>query len=448
MMRVKEVSSFIVSEGLRLGADEVAAIATQSTSRQVRFANNEITVTKTWDETGADILLKRDKRVLTASTTDMSKEGIKKALRDLTHMVKVMKPHKNYAPLPEGPFTYLSVPDLYDERIPKLAEENIDHAEAAINSALESGALRVAGTLLTIDSESSLTTSRDVEGNLKKTAINLVVRCLANGESSGMAITCGTTLRDFDPEKAGEEAGRLAKMSLDPVPGKSGKYDLVLSRPASAVLFDIVAGMDSAFYVDSGYSCLAERLGEKIAFEELAVYDDARTASGLGSTPFDDEGHPTSKTKIIEKGTLRSYLHNSLTSKKHKTKSTANAGWITPHAWNIIVDEGRLTEEELLEEVKDGLYVNNITYLRFQDYRRGDFSAVIRDGVFTVKNGEITRAVKGLRLSDNLIHILQNITAFSRKARQISHWWMEFGTPSVTTPLLLFRNIGFTTPTK
>jgi len=447
-METGDISSFIVDEGLRLGADEIAVIATHGTARQVRFANNEVTVTTTWDETGANILLKKDKRILTAYVTDVSKEGIRGTLKDLMHMVKVMKPHKSYAPLPEGPFKYLTIQGLCDERIPKLEEKNIDYVEATINSALENGAKRVAGTLLTTDSESSLKTSKNAEGTRKKTTINMMARSLANGESSGMGVTCGTTLKEFDPEKAGEEAGRLAKMSVDAVSGKSGKYNIVLSRPASAVFFDIVAGMDSAFYVDSGHSCLVDKLGEKIAFEELSVYDDARAAQGLGSTPFDDEGYPTIETVIIEKGRLQSYLHNSLTSKKYKTKSTANAGWIVPHAWNIIVKEGGLTEDELLKEVKEGLYVNNITYVRFQDYRKGDFSAITRDGVFKIENGAITRAVKGLRLSDNIIHMLQNITNLSKDAKQVSHWWMEFGTPSVMTPLILCRNLGFTVPMK
>lgn len=106
------------------------------------------------------------------------------------------------------------------------------------------------------------------------------MRALTNEETSGMGITCGTTLKDFNPEKAGEEAGRLAKMSANATSGKSGRYEVVLTRPAAAVLFDIVAGMDSAFSVDAGISCLAEKLGRKVAFDGLTVYDDPRVAGG------------------------------------------------------------------------------------------------------------------------------------------------------------------------
>ncbi len=448
MAAIEDVSSFIVDAGLTLGAEEVAAMTVRGISKQVRFANNEVTVTQTWDETRAGILLKKDRRALVASVTDLSKEGLKKALRDLLHMARVVKPHESYAPLPEGPFKYQLIQGLYDRRISQLGNEAVDYVETAVNSALASGGKRTAGTLLTKDTEYSLVTSKNVEAKHRKTVVNMVVRCLANGESSGMGVTCGTTLGDLNPEEAGEKAGRLAQMSLNPAAGKSGRYHVVLSRIASAVIFDIVAGMSSAFYVDSGRSSLVDRLGEKIASENLSIYDDARIEGGMGSTPFDDEGYPTGKTAIIEKGVLRSHLHNSFTAKKYQTMSTANAGWIDPHAWNIIVEEGKTSEDELLGEVKAGLYVNNITYVRFQDYRQGDFSAVVRDGIFTIEKGEITKAVKGLRLSENLIYMLKNITGLSNDARQISHWWMEWDTPSVKTPLLSLQNIGFTVPTK
>lgn len=454
MMETEDLSRFLVDEGLKLGADEIVALTTNKTLRQIRFANNEITITKTWDETVAEVLLEKDKRVLTATTTDTSRDSIGQTLKDLIAMTKVMKPHESYAPLPEGPFQYKKIPKLYDNRISKLEEKSIDYVIAAVNSAMKNGAKRSAGTLLTEDSESKLISSRNAEGERKKTTINLSIRSLADGESSGVGITCGTNLHDFNPEKAGEEAGKLAKMSLHSESEKPGRYDVVFSRVANAVLFDIVAGMNSAFYVDAGVSCFANKLEERVASGRVTLYDDAQVKGGVGSTPFDDEGNPTSRTTIIENGLLQTHLHNSLTAKKYKTKSTANATrtklyrtWM-PLPWNILVKEGERSDEELFEEIKNGLFVNNITYVRFQDYRKGDFSGIIRDGLFKIENGEITNPVKGLRLSDNLLHLLQNITYISKENVQISHWWMEFDTPSVWTPLISATNIGFTVATK
>ena len=447
-MELRELAQLALKEALGLGADEAAVIAHRSISRQVRFANNEITITKTWDDLNLYVLLAKEAKLVITSLANIEPDAIRNALKDLMGLVAVMKPRPDYAPLPEGPFEYKPIPGLYDEKIAQMSDEAIDIVQEAINKALEAGGKRVAGTFAFGVEEASLLTSRGAEGEGRKTRATLVVRALADGEAAGMGTTCGTRLRDLDPASAGEEAGRFARLSLNPEPLKPGRYDVVFGRPACAVFFDIVAGMTSAFYVDSGLSCFIGKLGQQVASEFLSIYDDARLEAGLGSRPFDDEGLPTARKAIIEGGILKTYLHNSITAKRHGTSSTANAGWIVPQPWNVIVRPGDLSDEELLAEVRHGLFVNNITYVRFQDYAKGDFSAVIRDGVFLIEDGELKKGVKGLRLSDNVLNILKSIKALSREARQVSHWWMEWGSPAVVTPLFLAERIGFTVPTK
>jgi len=447
-VELRELAKLVVKEALRLGADEVAAEAVRSVSRQVRFANNEVTVSKTWDALEVHVYLAKDRKVVGTSLANIQPEAIKKALSDLMSLLAVMKERPDYAPLPQGPFDYEPVPGLYDERLAKLGEKAVDMVEAAINKALEAGGKRVAGTFAFGEEELFLLTSRGVEASNRKTKAELMVRALADGESAGVGLTCGTRLKDLDPELAGEEAGRYAKLSLRLEKLDAGRYDTILGRPAAAVFFDIVAGMASAFNVDSGLSCLAGKLGQQVASEVVSIYDDARLEGGLGSRPFDDEGLPTARKPIVEHGVLKTYLHNSITAKRHNTSSTANAGWVVPRPWNVVVQAGDRSDEELLAEVRRGLLVNNITYVRFQDYAKGDFSAVIRDGVFLVEDGEIKTGVRELRLSDNVLNMLRSIQAFSKEARQTAHWWMEWGSPAVITPLVLIGQVGFTVPTK
>jgi len=443
-----ELAEFALREALRLGAEEAAVIAHRDISRQVRFANNEVTVTKTWDALNLYVLLAKESKLVMTALANVEPEAVGNALRDLMALLAVMKPRPDYAPLPEGPFEYEPIRGLYDERIAGMGDEAIDLVEEAINKAIEAGGKRVAGTFAFGEEEAFLLTSKGAEGRGRKTRATLVVRALADGEAAGMGVTCGTRLKDLDPASAGEEAGRLAKLSMNPRPLEPGKYDVIFGRPACAVFFDIVAGMTSAFYVDSGLSCFAGKLGQEVASELLSLYDDARLEAGLGSRPFDDEGLPTARKAIIERGVLRTLLHNSITAKRHNTSSTANAGWVVPRPWNVVVEPGDMSDEELMAEVKRGLFVNNMTYVRFQDYARGDFSAVIRDGVFLIEDGEVKGAVKGLRLSDNVLNILSSIKGLSEEAKQTAHWWMEWGSPAVVTPLVLAERIGFTVPTK
>jgi PmbA protein len=442
----QELACHIVAQGLKLGADEVAALITHNTSRQARFANSEITVTKVWELTTAAILFKKKKKITVSTLTDISPDSLKRTLAQLDSSTRVIKPHANYAELPQGPFKYPSIAHTYDAKLVRLGERCVDYAERAIHAALEAGAARVAGTFGSDHTQTWLVTSRDVQTSFERTVAALEVRALADKEASGMSLTCGSHLKDLDPERAGREAGELAIMSQNPIAGKAGRYDVVFGRPAAAVLIDLVGGISSAYYVDSGYSCLAGKLGKVVASDQLTLWDDATRQGGLGARPFDAEGWPTQPTELIRAGRLKTYLHNSLTAKRYHTQTTANAGWIVPHAWNLRVEGGQLSDDELLAEVRRGLYVTNLGYVRFQNYVKGDFSAVIRDGVYQIRDGEIDRAVRGLRLSDNLIRLLRGIAGLSRESLPTLHWWMEFDTP-VETPVMLVRGVNFTTPT-
>ncbi|HID90513.1 TPA: TldD/PmbA family protein [Candidatus Bathyarchaeota archaeon] len=442
-------ASSIVDRGLRLGLDEVAVSLTREVSRQVRFSNSAITVTKTWDSVTADILASKDGRIATYTTANVSEEAIKRGLRRLRGLLAVIKPHESYAPLPEGPFSYEPVRGLFDDRVPRLREECVGYVEDAISSALESGAREVSGTLFVGWSSEVLETSRGARACERRSSIHITVRGSADtkeGKVYGMGVSCGRALGQFDPGRAGADAGTYARMSTELVKAEEGRYDTVFGRPGIGNLLNFLSLMTSAFYVDSGLSFLVGKIGEGVASERVTLRDDPRMAGGLGSRSFDREGRPTRPTVLIDGGVLRTYLHNRLTAKKFKAEPTANAGWIAPRPWNVCLSAGDLTDEELLSEVRDGLFINNVTYLRFHNYRTGDFSAIVRDGVFRVRNGEIVGAVRGLRLSDNMGRMMEAVAGLSDRREQVFHWWCEAGIPA-TTPMMLVRGCRFTLPT-
>jgi PmbA protein len=118
---------------------------------------------------------------------------------------------------------------------------------------------------------------------------------------------------------------------------------------------------------------------------------------------------------------------------------------MVPAARNLILEPGEGSLENLFDKAHDGLYVTNNWYTRFQNYQTGDFSTIIRDGVFEIRNGKLTHPLKGLRLSDNMIRILQSVRALSKEQQWI-RWW-EVDTPTLT-PYALVEDVGITTAQK
>lgn len=144
----------------------------------------------------------------------------------------------------------------------------------------------------------------------------------------------------------------------------------------------------------------------------------------FNSRVLDDEGSPTKKTPVIEKGVVKSLLHNFSTANRYHVETTGNAGIVSPAPWQISVEQGNEDLDDMIASTKKGLFINNTWYTRFQDYREGIFSTIPRDGIFYIENGEIKESWGGIRISDSLINIYKNIEGISRETKKVK-WWDE-----------------------
>jgi PmbA protein len=193
--------------------------------------------------------------------------------------------------------------------------------------------------------------------------------------------------------------------------------------------------MVSAFSILTQQSVFVNKLGQRVA-PEIVTLKDNPAAYSMANRIFDDEGVPTRENVFIDHGVLKMYFHNTSTAKLFGTETTANAGLVAPNAWSVEIDPGDMTKEELFSEVKRGLYLTNTWYTRFQNWAKGDFSTIPRDGIFLIENGEIKQSLKDLRISDNALSLLGNIAGIS-KERQHVHWWGEVDPPSLSVYALV-----------
>src|SRR5207247_4182058 len=99
--------------------------------------------------------------------------------------------------------------------------------------------------------------------------------------------------------------------------------------------------------------------------------------------------------------------------------------------------------DEIFSEVKDGLWLTNTWYTRYQSYVTGDLSTIPRDGIFHIRNGDVVEAWKDIRVTDNLLHLMKKIVALSDEAEQML-WWGEVCVPNFV-PYGLVNEVGITT---
>jgi len=160
-------------------------------------------------------------------------------------------------------------------------------------------------------------------------------------------------------------------------------------------------------------SFLAGKLGEQIASRNLTVLDDGTLPGLFGSAPFDDEGVPTRRTTVIERGVLKSYLLNTYTARKLGLKTTGNASrGLSGNAGishsNLFAEAGPLEPAAIIKGIRSGLFVTELIGFGVNivtgDYSRG------AAGIW-IENGELAYPVSEVTIAGNLGEMFASIEA-------------------------------------
>ena len=461
-MSLLELSRYALKQLKLKGADDVVINASSSVGSQVKFVNNKIAKMEISNMSGMSFFVVKDKKILSTSVKDViagtvddviehsqinaSKEKIDKVIAKTMRFIKIIEPKKDYYGIAQGPFKYKTIPDIYDKNIANLSGgDKIDLVLKGIQASQKEGAKRCSGVLETGESKDILLTSGGVENTGKSSDVYFSIRSFLDKNASGHMTNTERTLKKLDVSATGKFSGSIAAMAKNPVKGEAGKYDVIFAPLSFGVLLSSVANSSSMFEVEAGVSFFSDLLNKQVASPKVNLYDDGTLPGGLLSSEFDDEGVPTQRTPIIQKGILQNYIYNTSMAKKYKAKTTGNAGLVSPTSWNTILQEGKSSKEKLIEQIDNGLYITNVWYMRFQNYITGDFSVIPRDGIFYIKNGKIQKSVNNIRVKENMINILKNISDLGNDSKQMYGWEID---GSVITPHVLVRDLNITKPTK
>lgn len=447
MTRPDPLVEYAVKRAHRAGAEEAVALAQVQHAEQTRLANNQVSISVSWDSSHMGLFVARKGRTTTTNVDMPTRSRIDAALARAMKLLKLLPVNEDYRGIAASGF--VTPKETFDPAIAGgHASTNAIMVDAR-DAALKAGATRTAGTAFTSFTRTSLSTSAGALLAAATTGATVSIRAFTDKDASGHWVHASSTLKGLDAKGSGRHAGSLAKRGRNPVIGKAGKYDVVFDPLAIAALTSNMGNMASATSVESGFSYLGKKIGKSVASKHVTVVDDATMKGGLNSIPFDAEGLPTRRTPIVEKGVLKTYLHNTSTATRYKTASTASAsfdhfrdsggpgGVITPSPWNLEMLPGSKSADKLFSSVDKGLYVTNIWYTRYQNYVTGDFSTIPRDSIMLIENGEVTTPVRDLRISENMRTLYQRIAALSSERRQIHSWECE--TPTLHPYALIER---------
>lgn len=206
-----------------------------------------------------------------------------------------------------------------------------------------------------------------------------------------------------------------AIVNLRSVPTPGGTMPVVLGPgwPGGVLLHEAIGhGLEGDFN-RKGTSTFSGRIGERVASTDCTIVDDGQIAGRRGSLNWDDEGTPTERTILVEKGILKGYMHDQMNARLMKQKPTGNgrresyAHLPMPRMTNTILLAGEDTPESIIASVDHGLYVADMSGGQV-DITSGQFVFSASEA-YLIEKGKLKQPVKDATLIGNGPDVLTKI---------------------------------------
>lgn len=398
----------IIYQAKKAGATAADAVMLSSTSVGVQVRNGQPEELERSETKTVGLRVFIDKRSATISTTDLQKDNIEKLVEQAISMAKI---------LPEDPFSGLPEPsskacidpkelDLYDasERSTQDMLEQAKRTEAAA-LAVKGVTNSIGGSCGYGKTEMILANSNDFFGTYARTSHSLSA-CVLAGTGTDMQrdydYHSTVHLKDLeDAEQIGRSAGEKAVAKLNPTRPKTGVFPVVFHpRVANSIIGHLASALNG-YAIARGTSFLKNDMGNLIFPENITIIDQPYQVKGLASRPFDVEGLYPEELKLVDQGKIAHWLLDSRTANQLGLKSNGHAtrgpsSPPSPTTTNLYVMAGQQTPDELMADIKEGLYITEMigssVNMVTGDYSRGASGFMIRNGQLAEPIMEFTLA--------------------------------------------------------
>ncbi len=405
-----EIAQAAIKQALSRGATDAECTISEGQEFSASVRMGEVETLKEAGSRGAGLRVLIGKRMGSSYTSDLTPDGIRQMVASAVDLAQLTTEDPQSG-LPDTS-ELGSIPGdlkLFSDDVATLAaDRKIDAAKRAEAAALAFDPRITNSEGGSFDSNIGgrvFANSRGFAGSYQSTYCSISAVPVATLNGNMERDYWFSVARDFSglesPELVGRTAAERVIRRLGAVKVETQKVPIIfeprVARSLLGNLFDAVQGM--AIYRHASF--LAGKLDQKIASDKITLIDDGTLPGLFGTQPFDDEGVPSRRTPVIDKGVLKSYMLNTYTARKLGMKTTGNASrGITGNAGighgNFFLEAGEKTPEQIIAGVRNGFYVTELIGSGVNtvtgDYSRGAVGLWIRDGELAFPVSEVTIA--------------------------------------------------------
>ena len=248
-------------------------------------------------------------------------------------------------------------------------------------------------------------------------------RSLQLGATGGWEIASGWDL----PERLKEEVKAGLYNLSNAVKAPKGSMDVVVGPEVVGIMChesvghpfeaDRILGREAA---QAGESFITpEMIGSRIGSDAVTVVDDPTEENGYGYYLFDNEGVKARRKYLIKEGIINEFLHNRQTATSMATKSNGSSRAVDYDKESIVrmsntfMLPGEYSEEELIEGVKNGIFMKNFMEWNIDDQRMNQ--KYVGAEAFLIRKGKLAEPVRNPVLEINTTKLWKCFDAVGKK---------------------------------
>jgi predicted Zn-dependent protease len=421
----------LVERALALSkADGCAVIVQESSSTNLRWANNSLTTNGAVRGRSVSVVSIVGESVGVRSATSV--DDLEGLVRASESAARDAAPAEDYAPLLTGPV---------DGSFELPAEEVSPGVFAAfapdLGAAFAAG--RADGILLYGYAFHRLTTTwLGLSTGLRRRQVQPTGYVEVTGKSSGGSSWAGRHTRDWSDVSAADLVGELRRrlgwgarqLSLP-----AGHYDTLLPPSAVADLMAYAYWSAAGRSANEGRTVFSRpgggtRVGDRLGPRGLRLWSDPHDPV-LATTPFVvasassamssvfDNGMPLQSTDWIRDGELSALIHT-------RASAAVAQAPVTPYVHNLAMDGGgTASTDQMVASTERGLLLTCLWYIREVDPQTLLLTGLTRDGVYLVEGGEVVGAVNNFRWNESPIDLLGRVSEIGRTQPALPREWSD-----------------------